>query len=300
MDVSENIKLVYIAGSGRNGSTLLAYLLGEIPKVTNVGEAAQYLLNLRQLRTQNPDIPCGCGAHMERCAFWRQILPEVDPLVVDLASSFVRLRNLPLLLSRSGRRKGLIIVNQIERIYSRVAKVAGAEVIVDSSKNPALAYLLAHLAPHVELHILHLVRDPRAVVNSWSKAKQYVGRAPLLASVWNWNVSNFIAERIGRRRNYVLVRYEDLAAHPKEMVLKLLRWIGYTGDTSEVTEFLKQNVAVLGIQHSLAGNPDKLHFTGAIDIKVSSWEMERWMERIVVILTWPFFNRYGYQVQTKA
>ena len=39
------IKVLYIAGSGRCGSTTLAYLLGKLDGFENVGEMVSYIFN---------------------------------------------------------------------------------------------------------------------------------------------------------------------------------------------------------------------------------------------------------------
>src|SRR5215470_15851498 len=60
--------VVYIAGFGRSGSTLLERALGELPGYVNVGE----LIDL--FRRTGPDGErCGCGEAFTDCAFWTDI-----------------------------------------------------------------------------------------------------------------------------------------------------------------------------------------------------------------------------------
>ena len=54
------------------------------------------------------------------------------------------------------------------RIYRAVAEVTGARVVVDASKGPALGQALAG-APGIDLRMLNVVRDPRAVAWSWQR-----------------------------------------------------------------------------------------------------------------------------------
>src|SRR5215831_4456244 len=60
--------VVYIAGSGRSGSTLLERVLGEIPGFANVGE----LIDLFR-RVADHGERCGCGQEFARCPFWSQV-----------------------------------------------------------------------------------------------------------------------------------------------------------------------------------------------------------------------------------
>jgi len=58
----------------------------------------------------------------------------------------------------------------LEKLYQAIAEVTGKRLIVDSSKYPTYSYLLG-LLPTIDLSIVHLVRDPRAVVHSWWRVK---------------------------------------------------------------------------------------------------------------------------------
>ena len=60
--------VVYIAGSGRSGSTLLERALGEIPGFVNVGE----LIDLYR-RTAADGERCGCGEPFAQCPFWSRV-----------------------------------------------------------------------------------------------------------------------------------------------------------------------------------------------------------------------------------
>src|ERR1022692_3637443 len=59
-------------------------------------------------------------------------------------------------------------ISYYARLYAAIIKVSGCELVVDSSKHPSLAHCLRWL-PDVDLRVLHLVRDSRAVAYSWSR-----------------------------------------------------------------------------------------------------------------------------------
>ena len=63
------IKVVYIAGHNRSGSTLLDRMLGQIEGFIAVGE-------LRQLwwRGLEENQACGCGAPFHDCRFWAEVI----------------------------------------------------------------------------------------------------------------------------------------------------------------------------------------------------------------------------------
>ena len=59
------MKVLYIAGVGRSGSTLLERMLGAVPGSVNTGE-----LNAIFSRVASQDQRCGCGEPFSACAFW--------------------------------------------------------------------------------------------------------------------------------------------------------------------------------------------------------------------------------------
>ena len=95
-------RVLYIAGTGRSGSTLLANILGEVDGVFAAGEV-RYLwqrgLTERRL--------CGCGVPVRECPVWSRVLAEAGHLdeparmdgVVSLLKHTGRIRNLPAMLA---------------------------------------------------------------------------------------------------------------------------------------------------------------------------------------------------------
>ena len=89
-----------------------------------------------------------------------------------LEADVLRHRNIPLLalprLFPEHARKVDRYAELTARVYAAILTVSGAEIVVDSTKNPPYAYFLRR-APGVGLRVLHLVRDSRGVVHSWMK-----------------------------------------------------------------------------------------------------------------------------------
>jgi hypothetical protein len=93
-------------------------------------------------------------------------------------------------------------------------------VIIDSTKDPSHGYVLSAM-PDVDLCVVHLVRDSRAVAHSWRRKKYNRGsgadmnRCSLLKTGLEWTVINALTGGLAcRSSGHVLVRYEDLVADP--------------------------------------------------------------------------------------
>ena len=83
---------------------------------------------------------------------------------------------------------------------------SGAGVVVDISKRPLDAAVMAGV-PDIDTYVLHVVRDPRAVVHSWRRAKTFsaagqvrtMGTRGLASSVRRWTSNALFAEALRRR-----------------------------------------------------------------------------------------------------
>lgn len=291
--MGDRVKVLYIAGSGRNGSTLLAQVLGELDGVVNVGEMARYLFNLRM---RSRDLLCGCGQPVRQCAFWGDLLPVVDEETLRFADRIASVRNFPLLVffSRYKRSKLFESVLRIyASLYGEIASRTGCEIVVDMSKHPANAYLLKQV-PGVELYLLHLVRDVRGVVDSWSKPKGYLRRRPAWKSVPQWIAYNVLAESLSLGGTpYLRVLYEDFVQSPAHVLKEIAAFVGWC--RSDEIRILKGNqVELSSEQHPLAGNPGKLSQKGLVSIQEHKWHLPLWEEVAIVAATWPWLVRYGY------
>ena len=83
--------------------------------------------------------------------------------------------------------------------------MSGKRVLVDSSKNPARALALTML-PDIDLHLLHLVRDPRGY--AWSRVKTLAwtanGESAPRPTSWaasaaiRWLSTNLVSEYVAK------------------------------------------------------------------------------------------------------
>ncbi len=225
-------QLCYVAGANHGGSTLLAILLDQHPRVLAMGEAGP----IRKVRA-NEGYDCSCGDTLATCAFYsavgdrmRQHSLDFDPMdwqlryelshpTLDrLAFGLPPQRGLALgrlrhaaLRRLPGTRKALATVDHRNITFAQAAlAVADADVFVDATKDPERVRLLADLP--LPLTVVHLVRDPRAVAFSGSRR----GRDPLVIAEY-WKRTHDVLDEMERHlpcRNWVNLRYEDVCADP--------------------------------------------------------------------------------------
>jgi hypothetical protein len=314
--MSDNrIKVLYIGGSSRTGSTLFDRLLGQIDGFFSVGE-------LRHIweRGFGENQLCGCGAPLKECEFWRAVVSEAfggfDHVRVkeiwDLQRSLDRWWHIPQLLfgrKKSGFSERLEAYKKnLSRLYRAIHKVSGCSVIVDSSKYPSHGVILNSM-PEIDLYPVHLVRDSRAVAFSWQKkwVKPEITwkREPmpnynpfLCASEYIiMNMSLRIFKQINDR--YFFLYYEDLAKNPQEMVTQTLEKLGlpYPGP-----RFIDNRTIFLKPNHTVSGNPMRFK-QGVIEVRPDTdWilKMKRSHRSLVTALTFPLLYNYGYVGRKKV
>jgi hypothetical protein len=162
----------------------------------------------------------------------------------------------------------------------------------------------------VELHVVHLVRDSRAVAFSWRRHKarpeihwrrQLMDRHSLTRSSLEWDVHNFlVSTRRSSLASYSLVRYEDLVSRPDLAIARIGHAIGETWDLGAVLD----DGAELSLRpsHTASGNPSRFT-TGSTRIRRD----DEWMEKmsgsellLSTALTAPGLVGYGYPLRSRS
>lgn len=302
------LKVLYIGGTGRTGSTLLDRLLGQVPGVFAGGELAFFWrMALREGGR------CTCGAAVRECPVWRPAVARAFPDGID-ADEMIALRrransvHLPLMVSRAAQARLLRRLGpfpaRVAALYRAVADLTDSRLLVDSSKEPHYSWILRS-REELDVRFVHLVRDPRAIAHSWRRRRVELGlgdrmmeqRGPAKSAVYQ-DVSNVASELLWSRRRgrYLRLRYEDLLDDPAAAFERLETFVGETLDT---TSFLTGHHADVAPTHSVWGNPNRFA-TGPVALTPDDeWEhamprRDRW---IASTMTWPVTARYGYPLR---
>ncbi len=298
----QKTKVLYIVGPTRSGSTIFANIINEAEGFFNAGELIEYW-------DRGLKWPCSCGASTRSCRIWEKVirdmnLPEADYLKIGKfiqSNSHSTLVPKHLLSGKTKHRDGnrSEMLDAIGRLYGHVRNATDSEIIVDSSKNPAYAFLLGSI-PGIDLYLLHLIRDSRAVAYSWQKKKQNLWTANVVETSLVWMLRNRIAEMMGRRKGarYFKLHYEDFIAKPREVLESVFQFIG-TSNTKAPIE--NDHFARIGINHGLCGNPVRFD-SGLTRLQLDKrYVRMKAVDRIIVTtLTMPALLKYGYPIRMSA
>jgi hypothetical protein len=310
------MRVVYIGGYSRSGSTLLLRLLAESPGLTAVGE----LFDVWK-RSYRDDQLCGCGRGFHECPFWREVTQRafgMKPAELPWAGFEARRQRVqghasiprlwvPALRSARYRSELRRYAGEIGRLFRAIFEVSNAEVVLESSKVPQFAWVLSEI-PDVDVHMVHLIRDSRAAAFSWTRHKvrpeiswkvQAMDRHTVARSALEWSVFNtMLATRRSAFASYTLLRYEDLVEDPARELRRIETAVG----APLAYEHLVEGTAEFGTAHTASGNPSRFA-VGPVRIKRD----DEWVlglapkdRRIVTALTLPGLHRYGYAMDPGA
>jgi hypothetical protein len=305
--------VLYIAGSGRSGSTLLERMLGSLPGFINVGE-----LNDLFRRVLKYDERCGCGLVFSACPFWTAVgdrafggwdaalIEEVPRLHMAVARQrYLRQLMYPATRSESFEADLRRYTGIHRRLYAAALAESGASVVVDASKGAAQA-LASSRGGGVDMCLLHLVRDARGVAFSWAKSDvaRPHGREP--GSTMSHFTPSSTAARwallqgeIAVARRFVnasaLVRYEDLVRNPAAEIARATAAVGLPVDDAALGHIDGQTVD-LPLSHGLSGNPSRFR-AGRQQLRLDEqWrrDMSRWNRIAATAIAAGPLGRYGY------
>lgn len=297
------IPLVYIGAVGRSGTTLIERALASENHLVALGEMVHFWE-----RSVLGNEPCGCGVPIRACPTWTAIVTRAfggwDYLDGETIRGWQRTadrnRYIPFLIwPRLGPKDFRVSLDlftaHLARLYGAIATEVGIDkVLVDSSKHPSYLFLLRHVAG-VDVRLLHVVRDPRGVANSWAKVvprsevdgTQDMERLGPWHAGCRWTSHHLLFMLAGFRHRSSRLVYERFTNRPDELSDQVDALV--TADTGVRAPRWPQPHVSLSTDHTVSGNPVRFA-SGSVTIRTDdSWRrtMGRSPKAIVELLTLP-------------
>jgi hypothetical protein len=243
----ERVGLVYVMGAGHSGSTILGITLGNCDGFFYAGELEEWLMTAARPRW---------GA-AERQDFWSAVkerIGDVDVLFGGSANRCLERSSASFRFDRwPARRRLRPAYRRLAReLIDAVADVSGARFVIDTSHFPLRARELREL-PGIDLCLIYLVRDPRAVVASNTRelsphelAEIRWRKLTMNANLWLTQLvamRTFVSHPPDRR---MFVRHEDFLADPDGITRQILSMVGSDAELPDLD--------ALTVQAPLQGN----------------------------------------------
>lgn len=259
--------IVYVAGYGRSGSTVLDAMLGAAPGSFGMGEVA-VLFEVASGRSRRLS-RCTCSRLLHDCPIWGEVLARIerDWIYGDLVDAANITRSQDTSKVRSSQKLGLA-TEAYSELWSLVLKTlqerTGAQLLIDSSKTATRRcstrpLRIAQTTPF-RVVMVHMVRDPAAVTWSVMKgsnrrlerreqsARQHL---PITRSLIGRYQANRHARQAMERIDGMTLRYEDLCRDPVTALSAVSALVGL--DPEPILERM-YNGGRFGADHGVSGN----------------------------------------------
>lgn len=309
--IDKKVKVLYIAGSGRSGSTILGKILGQVDGFFFAGELCKiWRYGLMENRF------CGCGVPFKDCSFWNDIIHEAfgglnkidGRQIYELRQKSAYMRHIPLLFLPGGKLLLTSTLNKfsdiLKKLYQAIQSHTNCRVIVDCSKTAPYGHVLQSINS-IDLYVVHMIRDPRGVAFAKLEKKLYqrgdgkpiyAGQSGIFRSSVYWDIQNYATEIFWEqyKDRYLRIYYEDFASNTKETVFKIVDMV--KEKMSGLRFVSHQNVFLDKNTHTAAGNPVRFN-SGVVEIKpdlVWTKEMANNKQILTKLFTWPLFHKYRY------
>lgn len=227
-------KVVLIAGAAHGGTTISNMMLGQHPEIFATGK----LRDFPHGKVFGEANVCSCGAPAASCPFWLAVRERYQPLQDQPDQE------------------------KLPRLFGLIAGLSGREFVGDVTHNVGYAQLLQSLRD-IDLYLVHVVRDGRAVVYSRIRKDIRIGlldnsgwrrrrRVVRVSRRWAWQLKQYarLERRLGTRA--VRVHYEDLCSNPRAALRPVGECLGL--DFDAIGERLARGQPFERVPHMLRGN----------------------------------------------
>ena len=288
----------------RSGGTILGRILDCSDEIIFVGNIKDFWR--KGLKRNNK---CSCGERFETCSFWKSVtkeymnsFPSIDIeevrkefKQVEKWSSYFKLKKI-VINKKDNSLKPLLdkYLEHNKKLYEVVSKLSGKKIIVDSSRNTQRLLALS-LLNKFQLHPVHIIRDPRGVINSLINkdiSNYNEIRHNTILNLLHWNAKNYFSMKIMDRLKItrrVNILYKNFAANPVTVIEELKKMLNCTLNYELDNGKFSIN---LGAGHIFSGNRER-HQSGKIKIKEDiEWKEElSWYHKILtLIISIPIFR----------
>ncbi|MBI1257295.1 MAG: hypothetical protein GC204_07480 [Chloroflexi bacterium] len=306
--INPHLKILYIGGDVRSGTTIIDMLLGMNAHTLAIGEVN---IIFRQLRKIDNPVKCSCGKTLHDCELWSQVMERFHTafpaMTLEQADTITRkVETYPERLRDASRYWDDYV--QIWRVmFAAIAEISGASVIIDSSKTGrhSLCRPLSLAQAEFDVSLLQMMRDPRAV--TWSKLRREIDKGRLngksaifraaFMSGLHWSITNASTTWQyggGKKLPYYEMRYRDFMDHPAAKLQDIQQHFGL--DFSRSIEIVETD-GEIDSAHLASGN--ELRFQSPLRLRPQPPTWKTALPRpakVGVLVSAPIAHFYGYHV----
>lgn len=261
------MKIIYIVGYERSGSTLLHNILSQSDQSFGVGELRHFSKRLIDER------PCACGEKVKECKFWSEFTSSASEGNTYTRDKWILAYPFLKIYFNIFRRRE---VSYFKKLYDYAKEKSGNRIIIDSSKSLVHLFLLRKVLKY-DVKVVFIVRHPKGIMHSIKRRMQEnhekYQRFNFRLLLVKIDVVNFLVNFFAKRISFTqILKYENLVRDPAKELPNILTGFGMTLDIPKKNskgEIYFKNT------HSVDGGPSR-HARGLIAIKEDlSWKTSK-------------------------
>ncbi len=237
--MTQHYTLLYILGSGHCGSTLLDLLLNGHSQILGLGEivALKRYIALAKKVPRNSPKPLQSSCRRNQLKDWIEVEshPLDTPFWQAVKRCYESIAEAPFdridthhyskwSTIRSWQTEDIESwVRPNKALLSSVHQISSRNILTDASKSPHRLYLLQR-SGLFDIRVIHLLRDGRAVINSY--IRKY---GDFRLALRRWAAPALLAFYVRRtfaKTDWLLVRYEELATRPEDTLKTICAFLG--------------------------------------------------------------------------
>jgi hypothetical protein len=222
----DKVKLIYIAGSGHCGSTLLDLIIGSSSKVFTTGELGFYNIykDKKIYNKENTNYICTCGKNFNKCDIWQKVNKNSNYKIKKIFSTWesfkiVLFTLFPFIFFKKN--------NYVDDTFNLLKKlkqgINNGKIVyfLDSSKDPRRLFYLLNNAK-IEIHPILLIRESGGVAYSYNKRsriKAGLERKNFYISLLKWLGINLVTKKILKNNpNKIIINYKNFCKTPEKYI----------------------------------------------------------------------------------
>lgn len=257
--LQKDLKIIYIMGDGRTGSTLLESILANSKNSIGIGESYRFWE-----RFYKADSLCGCNKYIQDCELWRfvdtYLQKHIENYDVKRIRQYIKYysnynNSIQLVTSKLWSSELEYLVNVIAGFYRAIQLYSGKDIIIDSSKSPVWVFLISKCSS-IKLFNIHLERDLPSVASSWKKKyllKEYPDRQHFMPIKSDLNIIRtslrikILSHHVKKNTKSLKIRYKDLCLEPTIVI----------NEVKALTNLNLPTELKWEKNHAIAGNPGR-------------------------------------------
>lgn len=236
------MKILFIAGYGHVGSTILEYYLNKHPEIFALGESKHLKYSQNKL--------CSCKKKLNKCSFWKRFIKKNYYILEGFVDhEITRIKYILRIISINFEKKK---TNPYKKINVYLKK-KNIKYLVDNSKDPLALIDCIKKNKKKQVVVIFLRKEILKVIKSYNNKNRIINKLDIknpLTTFFEYFLNNFLIKIILKiyNLNYLEIENRELKKNPIKTIEKIFNFLQIKYRSFNIKKKIKNEY------HSLEGN----------------------------------------------